>query len=176
MKSNIFWDTMLCSPLKVNWCFICSLKDGKKPPLRQQIWVLCGAVEVHAHCAYQGTKYALSGHSPASTLMSCLLLSQPPLHLWLTHLTSSPYTSIPCPTHTYNFSIFFLCPFSEPYNLLFLPPTDSLSGHVRTQQFHLVPWWANGNWGPLLHFPPASYIIWNFQPANYSACHLLSHW
>jgi hypothetical protein len=35
---------------------------------------------------------------------------------------------------------------------------------------------ATGNWGPLFHFPNASYIIRNFRPADYSACHLLSRW
>jgi hypothetical protein len=29
---------------------------------------------------------------------------------------------------------------------------------------------------PTSHFPPGSYIIQNFLPANYSACHLLSRW
>jgi hypothetical protein len=35
---------------------------------------------------------------------------------------------------------------------------------------------ANGKWGSILHFPPASYIIWNFWLVNHSACHQLSHW
>jgi hypothetical protein len=32
------------------------------------------------------------------------------------------------------------------------------------QRFHSVPQWGNGNWGPLFHFSPASYIIQNFSP------------
>jgi hypothetical protein len=71
--------------------------------------------------------------------------------------------------------IFFLDqqkhPFSRPHKPLFLALIGSRSGHVRTQQFHSIPQQANENWGPLFHFPPASYIIRNFQPANCSACH-----
>jgi hypothetical protein len=44
----------------------------------------------------------------------------------------------------------------------------------RVQPFHSVTRPVIGNWGPLFHFPPTSYIIRNFRPADYSACHLLS--
>jgi hypothetical protein len=57
-----------------------------------------------------------------------------------------------------------------------LCPIGSLSGCVTAERFHSVPWWANGNWCPLFHFLPVSYVIWNFWPAKYSACHLLSRW
>jgi hypothetical protein len=48
---------------------------------------------------------------------------------------------------------------------LLLSPTSSLGGYVTGQWFHSVPWRDNANWGPLFHFPPASYIIRNF-PAS----------
>jgi hypothetical protein len=108
---------------------------------------------------------------PSSSFTACL---------WLTYLTSLPYTLVPCPTHPYVFSVFFLDqqkrPFSGPHKLLFLSPIGLLSGHVRAQRFHSAPWSASGNWGPLFRFPPASYIIQNFWPGDYSACHLPSCW
>jgi hypothetical protein len=64
---------------------------------------------------------------------------------------------------------FFNCPFSGQPERLFLSPMGSLDGRVTAQWFHSVPRQANGNWGPLFHFLPASYIIWSFWPANYSA-------
>jgi hypothetical protein len=42
--------------------------------------------------------------------------------------------------------------------------------------FILSPRWASRNWGPILRFPPASYMIQNFRPTDYSPCHLLSPW
>jgi hypothetical protein len=67
-------------------------------------------------------------------------------------------------------------PFQGHHKLLFLSPIGSLGGCMRAQRFHSVSRWANGNWGPLFHFPPASSITQNFLPADYSACHLISHW
>jgi hypothetical protein len=58
---------------------ICSLTDRS-----QQRWVLRRAMQFRAHYSYQGTKYALSGQSPASTLMS-----------HLPSPTSAPSSSIP---------------------------------------------------------------------------------
>jgi hypothetical protein len=140
---------------------------------------------VHAACPYQGTKYALSGKSPASTSVSWFpsttsALSTPTTCLWLSHLTSAPYILVPCPTHPFHFfPVFFIdqqkFPFSGPHKLLFLSPTDLLSCQVRGQWFHSAPWWTNRNSGPLFHFLPASYIIQNFWPVNYLVCHLLSH-
>jgi hypothetical protein len=42
---------------------------------------------------------------------------------------------------------------------VFLFPIGQLGGHVTAKRFHAVPRRANGNWGSLFHFPPASYII-----------------
>jgi hypothetical protein len=76
--------------------------------------------------------------------------------------------------------VFFLhlpkCHFSGPHKLVFSSPIGSLGGRVRAQRFHSAPRRANGNWGRLFHFPPASYIIRNFRQADYSERHLLSRW
>jgi hypothetical protein len=108
------------------------------------------------------------------------LFPHPPPHacdsltwpLFLTHWFSAQYTLT-------LFHVFSLDqqkrPFSGPHKLLFLS-IGLLSGHVRAQRFHSVSWQANENWGPSFYFSPASYIIWNFRPADYSACHLLSRW
>jgi hypothetical protein len=48
--------------------------------------------------------------------------------------------------------------------LLLVCPTGLLGGFI------LPHGRANGNWGPLLYFLPASYIVQNFS------CHLLSRW
>jgi hypothetical protein len=123
-----------------------------------------------------------SNHEPPSWCPGFLplpLLPHPPLHA-CNSLTwpLSPIRRFPA-QHTLTIFVFFLdqqnWPFSGPHKLLFLSPIGSLSGHVRAQWFHSVPLQANGNWGQLFHHPPASYITWNFWPANYSACHLLSH-
>jgi hypothetical protein len=132
---------------------------------------LIWSLKDRAHCPYQGTEYAPSGHSPASTLMSRLpsATSAPSsLTAFLAQhtLTIFPYL-FPRPAKT---------PFSGPHKLLFLSPIGSLGGRVTAQQFHSVPRRANGNWDPLFHFPPASYTIRNFRPVDYSACHLLSRW
>jgi hypothetical protein len=66
--------------------------------------------------------------------------------------------------------------FPGPHKLLFSSPIGSLGGRVTAQQFHTISWQANRNWSPLFHFSPASYTIWNFWPADYSACHLLLRW
>jgi hypothetical protein len=107
--------------------------------------------------------------------------SSPTAWLRLSHFTSVPHTSIPCPTHPYTFtpSLYKTSKTAPPpghHKLLSLSPIGSLGRRVRAQRFHSVPRRANGNWGSLFQFPPASYIIWNFQTADYWACHLLSRW
>jgi hypothetical protein len=108
------------------------------------------------------------------------LLPRPPPHAWdslswplsLTGrfpvqntLTYFPYLS-PRPAKP---------PLSGPSKLL-LTPVGSLSGRVKTQRLHSFQRRANGSWGPLFHFHPVSIINWNIPPADYSACHVLSHW
>jgi hypothetical protein len=111
------------------------------------------------------------------------LLPHPPTScLWLTHLTSLPYTSVPFPTLPYTFSLpssqtSKTVPFQGHPKLLFLSPAGSRSSRVKAQQFHSVPQWADENKVPLFCSPSfPSYIIWNFRPADYSDCHLLSRW
>jgi hypothetical protein len=146
----------------------------------QQILVLHRAMQIRAHCPDP----SLGTHQPPPWCPSFLLLPpfpHPPLHAcdsltWPLFLTRQ----FP-PQHTLTlFLVFFLDkqkrPFSGSHKLLFLSPIGSLGGHVRAHWFHSVPQQANEDWGPLFHFPPASYIIRNFWPANYSACHLLSSW
>jgi hypothetical protein len=91
------------------------------------------------------------------------------------HISSLPNTTL------HFVSVFFFLdqqkrPFSGPHKLLILSPIGSLNGHVRAQWFHSVSQRANENWDPLFHFPPACYIIRNFQPVNYLACHQRSCW
>jgi hypothetical protein len=68
------------------------------------------------HYLYQDTKYALSGHSSASTPMSWLPSAtsapSPTVCLRLTHLTSLPYTFLLFPTRPYS----FLCLLPTPAN------------------------------------------------------------
>jgi hypothetical protein len=51
-------------------------------------------------------------------------------------------------------------------SLIMWVPSDLILPHGR----------GHGNWGPLFHFPPASYTIRNFRPTDNSACHLLLRW
>jgi hypothetical protein len=151
---NMNWEDGLC--LIKSWKpLICSLTDSRKPQLHySRSGFSVGAAQVRAHGPYQGTKYALSGHSPTFTLMSGLpsptsAVSSPPRAY-----DSLPYTSVPCPTHPYTFlHAFFLDQQNRPHlahpKLVFLSPIGSLGGLVRAQRFYCVARRANGNWGPL---------------------------
>jgi hypothetical protein len=86
---------------------------------------------------------------------------------------------LPCQVHLYTLLLYFSYtsetkPFQGDPQILFLPPIGFFSGHVRAQQFHSVPLKANGNWGSLLQFAFASYMMQNFRQADYSASNLLS--
>jgi hypothetical protein len=137
-----------------------------------------GPTQVHSGFPYQGTKYNLSGHSSASTLMFRLPSATPARHATphAFYWTSVHYTSVPCQTQAVSFLDQQNRPFSGPSKLLFLSSTATLGGRVRTQRFSSVPRRANGNRSPRLRFPPASHIIRHLWPGDYLACHLVSRW
>jgi hypothetical protein len=73
------------------------------------LYFLRGPKQVRVQWPYQGTRYPLSMHSPASTPMSRLpsdksTPSSPTVCLQHIHLTLFPHTSFPCSTHLHNFS------------------------------------------------------------------------
>jgi hypothetical protein len=91
----------------------------------------------------------------------------------MTHSTSLPYMSVPYPKHTLTlFPCFFPRPAKLPH-LTSIPNTHSYILLVRSVCESQVVSFC-GNWGPLFHFPPASYKTQNFQLAGYSVRHLFS--
>jgi hypothetical protein len=92
---------------------ISSLRDRSKPPSHESRYGFFAGPKRSAHTALiRAKKYALSGHPPASTLMSRLISatsapSSPTACLRLPYLTSLPSTSAPSPTHPYTFQVFF---------------------------------------------------------------------
>jgi hypothetical protein len=97
----------------------------------------------------------------SSSLTACLRL---------THFTSLPYTSVPYPTQPYNFSCLFRRPAIQPLFRVILNFSSCLIlVRMRAQRLYSLPRGASGNWGPLFHFPPASYTILSFQPEDFSA-------
>jgi hypothetical protein len=123
---------------------ICSLKDRRKPP---------------SHDSSSGI--SAGPHRPVNTvLIRAQTKPSPSTHQpppWCLTLTCQF-----CPTHPYTFS----CLFREQQNL---PILNSISCLLlvysvimwEASSFILSHGRANGNWGPLFHFPPASYIIRN---------------
>lgn len=141
--------------LSMSWKpLICSLKDHRKPPSWQQIWVLCMPAQARAHCPYQGTKYACPLWALASLHPDVLILF-PYLCFLFPHCMPDTHSLDISPLHVGSLPntclhFFFFVdqqnrPFSGPSKLLFLSPIVWLGGHVRTKRFHSVPQWGNGN-------------------------------
>jgi hypothetical protein len=136
----------------------------------QHMTVDLGSLRGHTGCALPLSGQAqtmASGHSLASTLMSWLpsATSSPTACLKLTHLTSLPYMSVPCPTHPYT-SLPHLFPRPEKLPPFRVSPNScycllSVRSVVvwEPSSFILFRGCSNGNWGSLFHFPAASYII-----------------
>jgi hypothetical protein len=82
--------------------------------------------------------------------------------------THSLHTSVPCPTHPYTFSRLFPRQAKLPLLRAILNSCSCL-----LLAYLVVMWqpssvilyhgWANENWDPIFHFPPASYIIWYYD-------------
>jgi hypothetical protein len=107
---------------------------------------------------------------PASFRYLCPLIphGMPATHsldlcpLYVGFLPNTPLRFFPSPSQTNKTATFLGHP-----ELLFLSPIGSFGGRVRARRFHSIPRRANGNWGPLFHFPYASYTIQNLWPAGY---------
>jgi hypothetical protein len=124
---------------------ICSLKGRRKPPPHDSRSGFSAGPRRSVHTALIGAQNIPLRALTASTLMSPLpsatsAPSAPIACLRLTHLASTPYTSVPCPTHPYAFPVFFLDQQNHPSSgrskALFFPSTGSLGGRVRVPRFH----------------------------------------
>jgi hypothetical protein len=134
-------------------------------------------------CPYQGTKNSLSGHSPSSSLMFWLLSTIPAPQtacLQPTDLTSLACMSVPCPTHPDTLPL----PFPIQVKLLLCRATRTpvlvscwftwwLCESPEVSFRRTVSQWELRS---TLQSPSCFLYNPNFQPASYSACHLLSHW
>jgi hypothetical protein len=120
--------------LRKSWkTLISSLKDCTKPPSKDSLARFFTGPCKSAHCPYQGTNPAPSGHPSTQSLsflsslhLLFLLFLSPTTCLQPMHMISFPLFPVLCPPHTYNFSP----PSSHMCQLALLRSKHSLSSPV----------------------------------------------
>jgi hypothetical protein len=93
---------------------ICSLKASRKPPSQDRRSVFSAVTQRSMHTVLKSSPGTHTPPTWCPSFIPLTLFPRPPA--WrLTRLTSLPYTSVPCPTHHYTFSLPFPRPTKQPF-------------------------------------------------------------